>query len=104
MPPYLLRCAHRYIILSIVMIAGFTSCENNTQLSNSVDKATSLLEVEVRKILNDSEFVGIGVGVIRNGEVDYVNGFGYSNLEEGKEYSKKSIQPIGSISKLFIGN
>ena len=91
------------IIILMLLIIGYTSCKSSSQLSNSVNNSNASLEVEIRNMLHDSEFIGMGVGVLRNGEINYVKGFGYSNLEEKKEYSTKSIQPVGSISKLFIG-
>ena len=46
---------------------------------------------------------GFAVSVIRNGKVVYKNGFGYADLKKKTPFTVDTSQPIGSISKTFIG-
>jgi len=93
---------HKFISILLVVLSCI-SCTNKTKDTNIFNLQQKELDTQIDSMLIDSEFIGIGIGVIKNGEVVYTKGFGHSNIENQKPYTKITIQPIGSISKLFIG-
>ncbi|MFT6718421.1 MAG: CubicO group peptidase (beta-lactamase class C family) [Sphingobacteriales bacterium] len=44
---------------------------------------------------------GVSIGIIRNGEVVYANGFGKTDLNKEENISGHSVFPVASISKAF---
>ena len=61
------------------------------------------LELALSKIEKESPIAGFAVAIVNSDSVIYQKGFGISNLETNKPYSSKTIQPLASISKTFIG-
>ena len=45
----------------------------------------------------------MGVAVVKDGKLTLSRGFGDADIENHVSYSSQTIQPIGSVSKLFIG-
>lgn len=65
----------------------------------------------LRKELTDSialvskaaDFNGFGVAIVGPQGVLYANGFGLADVAKGTPYTERTVQPIASISKTFIG-
>jgi CubicO group peptidase (beta-lactamase class C family) len=51
----------------------------------------------------DKGFVGYATASIKNDTIKEINYFGFSNREKSLKYNDSTIQPIGSVSKTFIG-
>ncbi|MBK8613938.1 MAG: beta-lactamase family protein [Flavobacteriales bacterium] len=50
-----------------------------------------------------ADFNGFGVAVVGPQGVLYTNGFGLADVAKGIPYTERTVQPIASISKTFIG-
>lgn len=50
-----------------------------------------------------SDFPGFAVAIVAENDVLYQHGFGFSDAEKKTPYTPRTIQPIGSVSKTFIG-
>jgi CubicO group peptidase (beta-lactamase class C family) len=50
-----------------------------------------------------SNWPGFAIAIIKNDSVVFSNGYGFANIKNKIPYSTETIQPIGSISKTFIG-
>jgi CubicO group peptidase (beta-lactamase class C family) len=57
----------------------------------------------ISKIQAKSNWPGFAIAIIKNDSIVFSNGFGFANKEQKIPYSLQTIQPIGSISKTFIG-
>ena len=55
----------------------------------------------VNKVLDDWKVPGMGVAIIKDGEVVLAKGYGYRNLEEKQPVDSETIFAIGSASKAF---
>ncbi len=60
------------------------------------------LDAELRNIVHNSGIPGLGIGIVSQDSVLFVQGFGYSDVESKKPYLASTIQPVASISKTFI--
>ncbi len=82
----------------------FTNCEKtigpidgplNPKIIGFTQKLTDLYDA--------SELPGFAVTVIKDGKINYQKAFGLANVEKNIDYTNETAQPIGSISKTFIG-
>ncbi|TPN82262.1 serine hydrolase domain-containing protein [Aquimarina algicola] len=90
-----------YTFLMITII--FTSCSNDDDvvLIDVTDKES--LTQRLDQILEKSNFPGFTIGIVKDGKIALQESFGYQNLEDQIPYNNKTLQSIGSISKIFIG-
>lgn len=82
------------LILIIVFLFG---SDGLAQSSNHA------LTEKLSRQFAESNFPGFCVSVVDNDKVIYQNGFGYADVQSKTPYSVNTIQPIGSVSKTFIG-
>ena len=61
------------------------------------------LDQTLMQVAMQEGVAGFGAALLKHGEVLYARGFGYSDINNKKSYTKASLQNIGSISKTFIG-
>ena len=59
------------------------------------------LENKILAIMQENKAVGLAVAVVKNGELDYVNSFGYQHIEKQKPLEIDHVFRIASISKSF---
>ncbi|GGB79429.1 serine hydrolase [Flavobacterium suaedae] len=93
-------------LFTVFFIAlSFTSCSSDddavTQVPDVTDAET--LTEALQAIHNNSQVKGFTVGVVKNGTIAYQKSFGFQNVANGVAYTNQTLQPIGSISKTFIG-
>ena len=50
-----------------------------------------------------NDFPGFSVAIVNSDSILYENAFGFAELERKIPYTITTVQPIASISKLFIG-
>ena len=90
------------IILFITLIC-IISCEPKKEIIVEKDKRIEKLESDIQNKFDETGFVGMGIAIIKDDKILLNTGFGHSDFENKTPYSTQTIQPIGSISKLFIG-
>lgn len=61
------------------------------------------LTKELAKLSDKNSIVGFSVAIVNQDSILYAKGFGYSNKEKKKPYTKNTVQPIASISKTLAG-
>ncbi len=61
------------------------------------------IEEYVNKMRFYYDIPGISAGISYKGDLIYKKGFGYKNIETGKEVSGDTIFHIASVAKLFVG-
>ncbi len=90
------------VILYFISFAVLACRTIDSNQPSNLDE-TKNLSSAIQQALDSTDFVGLGVAVIKENEIVFRSGFGKSNVKKDRDYNMKSIQPIGSISKLFIG-
>ncbi len=82
------------LILSSLLLLSFLS------LAQSLGDS---LNLEIAKIHQKSSLPGFAISIINKDGIVFSKGYGYSNTKDKIDYTTKTIQNIGSISKTFIG-
>ncbi len=65
--------------------------------------ANLTLNKNLSSIQAKSNWPGFALAIIKNDSIVFSNGYGFANAQNKIPYSVETIQPIGSISKTFIG-
>lgn len=81
----------RILLVLIFLLAG--------ESASAHDALTDRLS----RIQSESDLPGFAVAIVKDGHVAYERGFGYANQKSRKPYTAQTIQPVGSVSKTFIG-
>jgi len=63
----------------------------------------SVFDKQLTKIQKASNLPGFAVAIIKNDSVLFSNGYGLADKKKKIPYTIETIQPIGSVSKTFIG-
>ncbi len=81
-----------------------TNCKKNISIIEPpIDPKTTAFTQQLTDLYDASELPGFAVTVIKEGAINYQQAFGLANVEKGIDYTNQTTQPIGSISKTFIG-
>ena len=75
-----------------------TPSEPSTPLTTE-EKLNAALE----KVISETEVPGFSLAIVKNGTMAFQESFGYADLEAKIPYTNQTTQPLGSISKTFIG-
>jgi len=75
-------------------------CHADKSNSQSVsDSLTIALNLQYQQ----NDFPGFSVAIVNSDSILYEHAFGFANLEKKIPYTTQTLQPIASVSKLFIG-
>nr|WP_288934601.1 serine hydrolase domain-containing protein [uncultured Allomuricauda sp.] len=85
----------RALLSLLCIVMGVYSLQSQQQ-TDSITK-------ELNRIKENSNLVGFAVAIVNKDSIVYSKGFGYSNKEQQKPYTTKTVQPIASISKTLLG-
>ena len=85
----------RALLSLLCIVMGVCSLQSQQQ-TDSITK-------ELKRIQESSNLVGFAVAIVNKDSIVYSKGFGYSNKEQQKPYTTKTVQPIASISKTLLG-
>jgi CubicO group peptidase (beta-lactamase class C family) len=83
------------LLLFTLFVSQFVSCS-----AQSPEKA---LDKKLEQIYKESNFPGFAISIIKDDTTLFAKSYGYADKLRKKEYTLKTIQPIGSVSKTFIG-
>ncbi|MFT6030391.1 MAG: CubicO group peptidase (beta-lactamase class C family) [Oleiphilaceae bacterium] len=87
-------------LLSILFYMTFFCLFASPALSDELDELRlSGLRKELELQLEINKIPGLSIGIVKNGEVVYLGGFGYQNIEEKIPVTKDTIFSISSVSK-----
>lgn len=90
----------RHLILSIALTLLTTVAVG--QNYNGLSAADSVfVDTTVINEMNDEDMVGTSIGIIKDGEVVYLKGYGWEDQELGIPASVNTMYRIASISKTF---
>src|SRR4029453_19440442 len=59
------------------------------------------LQTRVREIANRGPAVGLAVGVVRNGDLEFFSGHGLANIASGTPITRDTMFRIASLTKTF---
>jgi CubicO group peptidase (beta-lactamase class C family) len=90
----------RYFV-GIGLAAGIMSC--GPKRVTDGDGLRRELTDSLTLLSKTADFNGFGVAIVGPSGVLYANGFGLADVAKGAPYTERTVQPIASISKTFIG-
>ncbi|GAB3280955.1 serine hydrolase domain-containing protein [Larkinella harenae] len=61
------------------------------------------MDKALRTIHKKSNFPGFAIAVVKKDSLCFSNSYGYADKRKKKPYTLETIQPVGSVSKTFIG-
>ena len=96
------RLHRRFIGKNVMAVCIFLllTCYAGKGSSQSVsDSLTTALNLQYQQ----NDFPGFTVAIVNSDSILYEHAFGFSNLEKKIPYTTQTLQPIASVSKLFIG-
>ena len=88
--------------LFLLLIILLISCSDDEEPAVKAGDETSLTE-RLEEIQLNSRFPGFTVGIVTGGKAAYQESFGFQDIQSQMAYTNQTIQPLGSISKTFIG-
>lgn len=94
-----IKIKYFFLLALSVLLANCKNDDDDSLMNSNEENLTQQLE----QIIEQSNFPGFTIGIVKNGNATYQKSFGFQNLEESTSYTNQTIQPIGSISKTFIG-
>jgi len=72
-------------------------------LEQEVDPKVMALTDSLTNLYENSVLPGFAITIVKNEEILYQQAFGQADVAKDKKYTNQTTQPIGSISKTFIG-
>jgi len=98
----------RYSIILLIASTTLFSCvqkqsNNEKAINNELATIIDSLKIELNDYASLTSLPGFAVGIVSKEGLIYSDGFGFSDIENQIRYGANTIQPIGSISKIFVG-
>lgn len=84
------------VLLSVTPSLCNITCAAQKNHNQNLDKGLKL-------IYSKSNLPGFAVGIIQDDSTLFCQGYGFADIQQKKAYTPETIQPIGSVSKTFIG-
>lgn len=91
-----MRRASQLVLLALTVSCGPKSGHDTAALRTELADSLALL-------MKTADFNGCGVALTGPEGVLFQQGFGMADVAKGIAYTERTVQPIASISKLFIG-
>ena len=85
----------------ILFIFAFCLTNNSFAQDRDVQKKLAGLDKEMAKNLKDWNIPGLGIGIVKNGKLVYIKGYGYRDYEKKLPITANTLFQIASNTKLF---
>ena len=85
--------------LTLVLLTALPAFINYLSAQNN----QITLNKELKKLQKSSNLPGFAIAFIKKDSLLFSNGYGYADIKKKIPYTVETIQPVGSISKTFIG-
>ncbi|MCO6451399.1 MAG: alpha/beta fold hydrolase [Caldilineales bacterium] len=77
------------------------SAEEQAPASGMDDATVAKIEALVEKTMMNNYLPGLAIGIVKDGEVVYAEGFGVGNVEEENPVTTQSLFNVGHVTNLF---
>lgn len=88
-----------WLVLSI-FIFSYVGCSSESQ-NKVADTSFDYLPALIENHLKQWNIPGLAVGIVKDGEIVFMQGFGYRDVEKQLPVTTKTLFPIASCSKAF---
>ncbi|WP_073312364.1 serine hydrolase domain-containing protein [Aquimarina spongiae] len=83
-------------IFSLLLLSIFIGCNFKSKEQQSIDE-------KIKKALIQNNVPSLSIGLIKNGKIELVKGFGFVSRTDSSKVNENSIFQIASQSKMFTG-
>jgi len=90
-----------HAILLIALAAALLRASDSLAQSPLLDSRLKGFDEYMRKLLQDWNAPGVGVGIVVSNKVAFARGFGYRDYGKKLPFTPKTLCPIASNTKLF---
>ncbi|WP_075344665.1 serine hydrolase domain-containing protein [Tenacibaculum agarivorans] len=87
------------LLLPILMLMAIVSCKHE----KTEDETSKALTDELQRISQSGLIHGFSVAIVNEENILYQKGFGFCDIKKNRPYTAKTLQRIGSVSKVIIG-
>ena len=87
-------------LLCILLLAAGISQAQFVRLDTA---SVSTIENFISQRMATDQMMGLSVGIIRDGEVAYLKGFGYADFEDSIPATENTLYRLASVSKTVTG-
>ncbi|MFK7935428.1 MAG: serine hydrolase domain-containing protein [Saprospiraceae bacterium] len=92
------------LMLLALLCLCLTSCDRTMNDPQPAEEPENIAFSDSLKAFQaNSVLPGFAVTIFKNGRVDFQEAFGHADVVNEVKYTNHTIQPIGSVSKTFIG-
>ena len=85
------------IVISSIFIAGFLLSQNPAQ------QPLDALDTSIREVMKDQHIPGVAACAVKDGEVVWMETYGYADLDQNISVTSDTIFMLGSLSKIVTG-
>ncbi|WP_452219746.1 serine hydrolase [Lacinutrix salivirga] len=92
----------RFLVLTLIVcvVMSFSTKEKAIE-SSAQNPFITAVDNAVREQMIKQDLVGVAVGIVQNGEITHLKGYGYSNREKNSPITTKTPMRWASISKVL---
>lgn len=87
--------------MMILLFVTFSAFSGSPAPDKGLSKKLNKLKKYVNEMMEDAKVPGLALGIVKDGEVIFANGFGYRDLEQKLPVTTQTLFAIGSCSKAF---
>jgi len=87
----------KYLVISIVLAIVQTSTFGQNNLYQKIDSL-------ILSKMNDNRIVGLSIGVVKDGELFYTKGYGFTSVDSLYKVNEHTVYNTASITKLFTAS
>lgn len=100
--PSRVRAIATRVAVTLALLLVHTGAANAQQTgAATLESVLAPIESQIAAEVASDGIGGMTVGVVRNGEVEWIRGFGWADVERGIPAGPETIYRVGSISKSF---
>ena len=99
----------KYKIILLIYLITFSNCKRERK-NNYITKDISTcgvtydsIQQKINSVLQENNIPSLSVGIVNNGKIEFLRGFGTQKRGSHQDVNEKSIYQIASQSKMFTG-
>lgn len=92
-------------LFSLILFSLVSACRGQDEkVSLTRAEIFTKIEIAASEGIKKHNFPSIAVGIVLDGKIIYVKGFGYADRANKKSADENTVYQIGSVTKTFTGN
>lgn len=89
----------RMMIIPIIFLLINLILSAQREIITEQGKRNDIIEREITSLMKQYSIPGLSLAIIRNGQIDYVKGFGVKNINTNDQVNSNTVFPAASLTK-----